>query len=187
MEFGFLENNMDVTIFMEDLHNNENLCSGQLYYDFLDYAFSKTDCFSLIYVNFFGRGYSNEMKHFRELLRKFKIKSRSEYSDTTNTTYKYAFYRNTEEAKSILKRVNSLTDWKRGNPQDLAFFRGDQCWFLSDGSECVAGIIHPDKEDIEFLISKGLSKKEYVYKYHTLYDAYDEPGLGEKLNRFKAK
>ncbi len=180
--------------FYYDKNIQGTYCTGQAYFDFLDYAFSKTDCFMLVYINYYGKGYTEEQKYFKDALKKFKIKSRKNPSwpgtpgmECLNTTYNVVFYKNTEEAKNILKEVDDISYWEWGCAEDLAFFKGDQCWFYSVGHEAIASVIHADKEDIEFLISKGLSKKECVHEYDSFYDAYDEPGLGEKLNRFKAK
>ena len=85
-------------------------CVGKAYLDFIDYAFEKTDYFMLVYINWYGKGYSKSMKHFRDALKKYKVKGRinpkwpgTPYSYSNGTTYKVIFYRVCEEAKAILK------------------------------------------------------------------------------------
>lgn len=171
---------MDKIIFFNDTASTA--CTGQLYYDFLDYAFSQADYFMLVYVNYYGKGYTNEQKYFKNALKKFQIKSRSNPSwpgtlktICSNTTYKIIFYKTTNDAKEILKKVDALNDWSRGKPEDLAFFKGNQCWFYSVGHEKIAAIIRANATDIEFLNSKGLaSKKEAFVPTNNYFDAYDE-------------
>ena len=43
-------------------HNYYDACSGQAYYDFIDYAFSICDYFMLVYVNYCGKGFPKTMK-----------------------------------------------------------------------------------------------------------------------------
>lgn len=141
------------------------LCKGQVYRDFLDYAFSKSDYFMLVYVNYYGKGYTKIMKEFRAALEKYKVKSRSKPvwpgvlgTYNRNTTYKIIFYRNDPEAKEILKKAEKLNDWTCPSyPQDLAFFKGNICWFYSVGHENLAGFINPTKEDIVFAEKNGLA------------------------------
>ena len=92
-----------------------------------------------------------------------------------NTTYKIVFYKNQEEAKAILKEVNCLSDWSGRYPEDLAFFKGNQCWFYSVGHEMIAAIIHADKNDIDFLEANGLAKRKNAFiPDDNYFDAYDE-------------
>ena len=158
-------------------------CNGNIYYDFLDYAFQRTDYFMLVYVNYYGKGYSKVMKQFRNALKTFEIKSRSNarWPGTigtlcANTSYKVIFYKNDERAKEILKEVNCISQWSGPlYPQDLAFFSGNQCWFYSVGHEKIAAIIHASKQDLEFVEGKGLAMQKDAYNATDDYfDAYDE-------------
>ena len=134
-------------------HNYYDACSGQAYYDFIDYAFSICDYFMLVYVNYCGKGFTKTMKAFRKALSPYRVKSRSNASwpgtlmtYCANTIYRVIFYRTEEAAKEVLKRVSSISDWCRpAYPQDLAFFKGNICWFAStaherrDGFACDTG------------------------------------------------
>ena len=121
---------MDKVIFFENNNQSECLCSGDIYFHFLDYAFECADFFMLVYVNYYGKGYSAIMKDFKKKLEAFKVKVRTNpcwpgtpgtYS--VNTTYKVVFYRTDPKAKNILKTVTSLSDLSCPiYPQDLAFF-----------------------------------------------------------------
>ena len=174
---------MEKVIYFNNDDQRLDRCTGQLYFDFLDYAFSKSDYFMLVYVNYYGKGYTKTMKSIKASLAPFKIKSRTNpcwpgtlNTFCPNTTYKVIFYKNTEKAKEILKRVSCLSDWSRPSfPEDLAFFKGNQCWFYSVGHEKIAGIIHATDEDIDFVHSMGLALREdaYVPKSHC-FDDYDE-------------
>ncbi len=167
--------------------NNDNqrtdYCCGERYYHFLDYAFEKTDYFMLVYVNYFGKGYTKIMKTYRNMLKPFEVKSRTNPSwpgtlgqVCPNTTYKIVFYRTSKQAKEILENVEKMSDWSCPTyPQDLAFFKGNQCWFYSVGHEKIAAIIHATEEDLEFLEKEGLALKENAYKPEDdYYNAYDE-------------
>ena len=79
-------------------------------------------------------------------------------------------------AKDILKEVNSLSEWSRPSyPQDLAFFKGNKCWFFSVGHENIAGIVHVTKEDIAFLEANGLADgKKALPNDDDYFDQYDE-------------
>ena len=92
---------MDKIIYFKNDNQKIDYCSGQIYFDFLDYAFEETNYFMLVYVNYYGKGYSKIMKTFMENLKPFQIKSRSNPSwpgtlgqKCYNTTYKIIFYRN---------------------------------------------------------------------------------------------
>ena len=170
-------------VYINDGSRNSDACSGEKYFDFLDYAFSKTDFFMLVYVNYYGKGYSQKKKYFKKALEPFKIKSRNNPSwpGTINTfcrdtTYKVVFYRNDPRAKSILKEASSLSSWKRPEyPEDLAFFNGNRCWFYSVGHENISAIIDADEEDIYFLKSKGISSIDNVRIHEdSCFDQYDE-------------
>ena len=174
---------MEKVIYFKNDDQHKDYCTGKIYQDFLDYAFLKSDYFMLVYINYYGKGYTKHQRYFKKVLDKFKVKSRSNPSwpgtltaICHNTTYKVIFYKTQLEAKKILEEVNSLSDWSRpGYPEDLAFFKGNQCWFYSVGHEKIAAIIHADKEDIAFLESKGLANTESSFvAQNNYFDSYDE-------------
>ncbi len=171
---------MDKVIYFDS--NNMN-CFDMNYYNFLDYAFSKTDYFMLVYVNYYGKGYTKTMKKFMETLKPYFVKSRTNPSwpgtlsvNSKNSRYKVVFYKNSTEAKEILKKVNSLWCWRRPEyPQDLAFFIGNQCWFYSVGHERIAAIIRASEDDIEFVDAMGIASKKDAYTpTNTYFCGYDE-------------
>lgn len=174
---------MDKVIYFED--KNFDLCHDKTYFDFLDYAFSKTNAFMLVYVNYYGKGYTKKQKYFKNVLKRFQIKSRSNPSwpgtlstFSVNSTYKIVFYRNDSEAKAILKEASSLGEWTRGNAEDLAFFKNEKCWFYSVGHEKIAAIIHADTEDFEFLEEYGLADRNKAFVPEDDYFlSYDETSL----------
>lgn len=122
------------------------------------------------------------MKGFREELEAFKVKSRTNpcwpgtpgtYS--VNTTYKVVFYRTDQRAKTILKKVTSLNDWKCPSyPQDLAFFKKNQCWFYSVGHENIAAIVRPTSKDLDFVESHRLARRINAEPLSEYYRGFDE-------------
>ena len=160
----------------------ENECSGKAYFDFIDYAFSKTDYFMLVYTNIANQGYSYQQKNFKKLLDKFKVKSRTNpdwpsiYESIPDEKYKIVFYKTSPEAKEILKEVSSLYDWRALNPSDLSFFKGNDCWFSSNDLG-VAVITNADKSDIDFAVKNGLAKPESISLESDEEYSYKEPGL----------
>lgn len=173
---------MDKVIFLNNTVPNSNGYIDRKYCAFLDYAFSKTDFFMLVYVNYYNKGYSKHQKYFRDALNKYKVKTRTNpswpgtlKSICPNTSYKIVFYKTTEEAKNILKEVSHISAWTRGYPEDLAFFIGNECWFYSVGHENIAAVIHASEEDINFLESNGLANRKDAYiPKDNYFDAYDE-------------
>ena len=174
---------MERVIYFDNDGQRVDRCVGQTYFDFLDYAFAKTDYFMLVYVNYYNKGYSKTMKYFRKALKPYQIKSRTDPSwpgvpstYCPNTTYKIIFYSNQPEAKEILKQVTALSDWSSPSyPQDLAFFKGNQCWFYSVGHEKIGAIIRATDEDISFVESKGLAARGMAYdSLNDYFDVYDE-------------
>lgn len=158
-------------------------CSGDVYSRFIDYAFEESDFFMLVYVNYYGKGYTKVMKKFRDELQPFVVKSRSNPSwpgtlETycPNTTYKVIFYRKDEKAKEILKTVDRLSTWSCPSyPQDLAFFKGNNCWSYSIGHEVMGGLIDPTEKDILFLEENGLASRSNIeIDTDNYYSAYDE-------------
>ena len=174
---------MDKYIYFNDTKEGKLLCPGEAYHNLIDYAFSQADYFMLVFVNYYGKGYAAPMKYFKAKLQPFKVKSRSNPSwpgtlgtYCRDTTYKVNFYKTDPMAKDILKEVNSLSEWScPSHPQDLAFFKGNKCWFFSVGHENIAGIVHVTKEDIEFLEANGLANGKNVrIKNNNYFDQYDE-------------
>ena len=93
-------NHMDKIIYFKNDDQERDYCNGEVYEDFLDYAFSKTDYFMLVYINYYGEGYTSKQKYFKNALQKFKVKSRNNPSwpgtlnmVCKNTTYKIVFYK----------------------------------------------------------------------------------------------
>lgn len=64
---------MDKMIFFKNNNLKTDYCCGQVYYDFLDYAFSRADYFMLVYVNYYGNGYTAAQKYFKNALNSFKV------------------------------------------------------------------------------------------------------------------
>lgn len=158
-------------------------CVGEVYRKFIDYASRECDFFMLVYVNYYGDGYTKIMKEYREALQPLQVKSRSNpfWPGTLgtyclNTTYKVIFYRKEEKAKEILKSVDRLSAWSRPlYPQDLAFFKKNDCWSYSIGHEVMGGLIDPTEKDILFLEENGLaSRSDIEIDMENYYSAYDE-------------
>jgi len=161
---------MRKVLYFDSIGGKTDKCSGHVYYAFLDYAFNQSNYFMLVFNNYYGKGLSKKTKEFKQKLNPYRIKSRSNpswpgnlVSFSPNTTYKIIFYKNCEEAKNILKQVSKLSDWSCPlYPEDLAFFKGNQCWFYSVGHEKIGAFINATKEDILFAEIMGLSTKNDV-------------------------
>lgn len=180
---GKIEINMEKVIYFYNDNQRTDNCIGQVYFDFLDYAFEETDYFMLVYVNYYGKGYSKAMKYFKNALRPYQVKSRSNpcwpgvlSTFCPQTTYKIIFYNNRPEAKKILKQVAKLSDWSSPSyPQDLAFFKGNKCWFYSVGHEKIGAIIRANDKDIDFVESRKLALREMAFvPQDNYFEAYDE-------------
>ena len=149
----------------------EKKCIDKAYQNFIDYAFENTDYFMLVYVNYYGKGYTKTMRYYRDALKSYKVKSRSNPSwpgtpgtYTAKTTYKVVFYKTDPTAKEILNEVYGISSWTCPSyPQDLAFFKGNICWFYSVGHEKMAAILHASKKDLDFLEANGLDERRQAY------------------------
>lgn len=173
---------MDRVIFFDNNNQTIDRCHGKTYDKFIEYAFSKSDYFMLVYVNYYGKGYTRTMEEYEKALEPFAVKSRANPSwpgtlktICPNTTYKIVFYRSTPASKEVLKQVDCLSAWSSpAYPQDLAFFKGNQCWFYSVGHEKMGAFIHANAEDIDFVVSHGLASGKDAYipedEYFHLYD-----------------
>lgn len=183
---------MDKIIFFKGEDQRTDYCRGQVYYDFLDYAFSRADYFMLVYSHRKKGGYSHIMRHFKDALIKYKVKSRydSSWAGTPGRVdpiydYNIVFYRTDPAAKEILKEVDHLSAWSCPSyPEDLSFFIGNQCWAYSVGHENIQGIIHANKQDIEFAVSHGLADYSDAEPYNSYYDLYDEVLVKNKSDEF---
>lgn len=174
---------MNKVIYFKNDGQRRDYCTGRVYVDLIDYAFEKADFFMLVYVNYYGKGYSKEKKYFRRKLEPYQIKSRTNPSwpgtpETfcPNSTYKVIFYKTNTEAKKVLQEVSCLSDWTSPSlPEDLAFFKGNQCWFYSVGHEKIGAFLHATDEDLDFIESKGLASRERAFvPQDDYYNAYDE-------------
>ena len=80
-----------------------------------------------------------------------------------------------------LKHVFKISDWScPENPQDLAFFKGNKCWFYSVGHEKIAGIIRADDEDVDFVVKCGLADYSDVEPFNPHYCVFDEEIVKDK-------
>ena len=71
--------------------------------------------------------------------------------------------------------ADRLSDWSRPkNAEDLAFFKGGQCWFYSVGHERIAAFLHATEEDLRFVRENGLAEHPSLQPYSAYYDACDE-------------
>lgn len=167
---------------------------GEGYQRFLDYAFATSDFFMLVFVAYQGH-MTQQKKALREELRPYKVKRRTDPSwpgtlvtYSINTRYQVTFYRTDPQAKAIVKRIHSLYAWNRQFlPQDLAFFRGDQCWFASVAHEQMAFLLHATKEDITLMTEIGAIKPGDVEPMTdddlTYYAQFDEKLVRPKNDR----
>lgn len=179
---GIWGSDMRYVVYFDNDNQRQEKCAGQTYYDFLDYAFSETDYFMLVYVNYYGKGLSKSAKITKQKLKEFEVKNRKNpcWPGTPNTyaketTYRVTFYKNSPNAKQILKEVNSLSGWSYPKqPQDLAFFKGNTCWFYSVGHEKIGAIIHATEKDIAFVEKCGLSDRSKIKPEDGYYAVYDE-------------
>lgn len=152
-------------------------CKNRQYESFLEYALKSTDYFMLVYINYYNHGYSKTIKEIRSELAPLKVKRRSnpQWPGTPNTyckdtTYQVVFYKNAPCAKSVLLKVRDLLGWKSPMfPEDLAFFRGNECWFYSVAHEGVAMVVNPNNEDILFFKQLDVYKEENLTNYAIRY------------------
>ena len=174
---------MSTLFYFKNQGIRDSLCAGQKYIDFLDYAFSKSNYFMLVFVNYYGKGYTERQKYFKHKLKQFQVKSRTTpswpgtpFTHSANSTYKIVFYKTHPDAKKVLMELDCLSDWSRpNNPEDLAFFRGNNCWFYSVGHEKMAAVIDADSEDIAFLKSKRIiDEKSFVLSQENLIKSFFE-------------
>lgn len=162
---------MRTLLLLEWPYRDPHFCEGALYQEFLDYAFSQTDFFMLVYARYKSNKYSQEQKFFKKALRPFQVKSRTEkdyghwpgtQEYCENATYHTVFYRTDLKAKEILARADGLNSWKRPWPGDLCFFKGNRCWFCLTCHEQLATVIDPSKDDVKFFVSKNLAIKDSI-------------------------
>lgn len=180
-------NNMEKVIYFNNSYNKPDCCSGEKYFEFLDYAFGEADYFMLVYVNYYGKGYSKEMKQFKNSLAPFQVKTRSNPSwpgtlgqVCPDTTYKIVFYKTDVRAREILKQVSCLSAWSCPHfPQDLSFFKGNNCWFYSVGHERIAAFIRATKKDLFFVEAMDFARREDAEIRDSYFDSYDEKALEE--------
>lgn len=163
----------------------KDLCFGQTYYDFLDYAFSISDFFMLVYINNNGDEYSKIQKAFIRELSPYEVKQRTNPSwPGTKFTqslypeyelkYKIVFYRNDEKAKEILKKVDSINCWAPPNyPEDIAFFKGNKCRIETTIHEGIGAVLYATDEDIDFFTKYDMTKR-VKWDDNGFYDYCDE-------------
>lgn len=173
---------MGKVIYFNNPNQTTDLCSGNTYSAFLDYAFSQADYFMLVYVNYYGKGFTKIMKEYKTLLGRFQIKTRTNPSwpgtpstYTPNSQYRIIFYKTSEAAKAILRGVNRISDWSSPtHPQDLAFFKGNQCWFYSVGHENISAFMRATEQDMDFLERNNLGCRYDALEMNNFYRQFDE-------------
>lgn len=170
-------------IYFKNDDQKTDFLSGQVYRALLEYAFSKTDYFMLVYLRSNGKAYSKGQAEIKCALADFQVKRRTNpswpgvpYTERSNTAYQVIFYKNSPEALEILKSAEKMSDWNAPlYPMDLAFFKGNRCWFYSVAHEKIAAIIDASKGDVLFAEENGLASHENVVRYDgTYFDQFDE-------------
>ncbi|MBC8528572.1 hypothetical protein H8699_03855 [Christensenellaceae bacterium NSJ-44] len=154
------------------------------YEEFINYALNNSDYFMLVYVRYNMAPESIFTNNIFKDLRDLTVKTRANPSwagtpetYSNNTAYKITFYRSDPSAQQVLNRVNGIYNWTRPeNPQDLAFYRGGQCWFYSIGHERMSGIIDPSPEDKTFFEERSLIDSLFRVD-HALDGQFIEEGL----------
>lgn len=159
-------------------------CRNEKYMSFVDYAIKSSDYFMLVYINYYSKGLSKTAKEIKKSLKPFQVKKRTNASwpgtpstYCRDTTYQVIFYKTDTKTTQILKSSNALTAWKNPIfPQDLAFFRGNDCWFYSVTHENIFAFINPSEKDIEFLNTIDLyEEKNHINSaYHYTEDIFSK-------------
>jgi len=142
------------------------------YVKFIQYALDTSDYFMLVYSRKKQEGFKKSMKIIKKDLHKLKVKSQfrfywagTEVCPDNHWEYQVSFYRAEESALQSLLSVNSLFEWDwPSHPQDLSFYRSDQCWFYSVSHERMAIVVMHTPQEVEFLQQLTLidAKEDYV-------------------------
>lgn len=183
--------------YIVDIACGSNTLTHDDYLEFLKYAFERCDRFMLVYVNFYNKGYSANVKKIMQELSPYEIYRRTDpkwagtvvfQSDTNSaaakaTRYKIVFYRTEKPAYEILSKVEDLFKFiYPNNPQDLGFFIGNKCWFYSVAHEKIASVICANEEDVNKLRDMELSTDENTHKLNDrgieAYGKFDESYKG---------
>ncbi len=172
-------------IYFENDGQRYDYCRDQVYQNFIDYAFNEADYFMLVYESYYRKGLNSRMKYFKNALSPHKVKRRTNpswpgvpftFTLDNSTAYQIVFYRCAPEAKEFLKEVSMLSAWTRPQyPEDLAFFKGNKCWFYSIGHEKIAGFIDATEKDIDFVETQGLARRSSAKDMDChVFDSYNE-------------
>lgn len=138
------------------------------YHKFISYACSTCDTFSLNDDReyFAENMYIKEKRKYKKvlhLLRPYQVRyeyMKDGHSECTGTSYRDTYirhYRCCLETEAILQRKESVFDWELCNnlPEELCFYRGDQCWYYTITHEEMDGFENYTKEDAQALIESG--------------------------------
>jgi len=141
------------------------------YKEFINYALDNSDFFLLVFSKKKNEGFKYKMKEIKKELIKLKVKSKFTYtwagnimSPNNKWEYQACYYNAESNALSSLLSVKSLFEWDWPLlPQDLCFYRKNQCWFKSVSHERLALLIKPTKFDIDFFSKIGFIEESNDY------------------------
>ena len=159
--------------------------SNQNYYDFIHYCINNSSAFMLVYVDYCQSNNNNRKTEIKNRLKKYEMKKRNDpkwpgtilTELTGRRTVEIIFYKSCEEVKEVLMSVDNIFSWTRPDmPEDLAFFKGNKCWFYSTAHEELATLVEPSKEDIGFFEKINCFNEKKIYEVN--YNAFVEEGLG---------
>ena len=112
---------------------------GEQYEALIKYCCATCDYFMLVYRVKRTKALRGLQKDFLNRLRKYSVKSRMDWGWAGTPCefderfdYRVCFYKIALGAEELLLEAEHLYGFDGEDfPQDLAFFRGDQCWFAS--------------------------------------------------------
>lgn len=178
-----IKEGLEWAIFFNPDYQWNRKCFGNHYFRLIDYAYQTSDFFMLVYVSQKGRSFRRTMQKTYDAFLPFLIKQRvdTRWPGTLlemdpKHTFLVAFYRNDEAAMELLKSVRGLFSWNGiEHPRDLAFFRGNQCWLLSQTTKKIAGLIHADDDDVRFVKNEKLARSMEAFFIHPkAFSEFDE-------------
>ena len=164
---------------------NQYLMTEKQYDDLIKYCLQTCDYFMFVTCNYdFLDDYPAKMENFKNKLKNLFVKERSNpiWPSTESLddrhTYNICFYKCNSNAFNILKAPGGVFEWLYPNyPEDLSFFRGNECFMYLSAHEKELWFKNETDEDFSFFKEIGICQENTERLPDYFSETFYEDGL----------
>lgn len=163
----------------------QDLKNGKQYDDLIEYCLRTCDYFMFVICNFdFTDDYNVKMEKIKSKLSDLFVKERSNpiwpSTESLDDRHKYniCFYKCDAKALELLKAPGGVFEWRYPDyPEDLSFFRGNQCFMYLSAHEEELWFQNETDKDVDFFKNIGICPQNVERTDDSCFEPFYEDGL----------